>query len=182
MKKILVGFLGLLLVGAGCLPIANKPVDGKWQLAFDLPKGWVMVTPYEASGEGKIKPVNEAVRRNDTEVYLQSTDKPICFTSGGPCAEGSVTEGTLISASQLDSHRTLPKEREDLKNGLSRVKLCEAGGECQIGNQGNYTYYLETEKGNFTFSYGGDAQDVESIIKSAKVVTHYTDLPTVEVK
>jgi hypothetical protein len=182
MKKLLVGFLGLLLVGAGCLPVANKPVDGKWKLAFDLPQGWVMVVPYEASGEGKVKPVSDGVRRNDSEVFLQSSNQPICFTSGGPCKEGAATEGTVISVSAIDSHRALPKNREDLKNGFSRVKLCEDGGECQIGNAGNYEYYLETETGNYSFKYNGDAKNVESIIKSAKMVTHFTDLPSVEVQ
>ncbi|MFA5945793.1 MAG: hypothetical protein WC802_02700 [Patescibacteria group bacterium] len=171
MKKIVLAFVALVLAGAGCVPVANKPIDGKWRLAFDLPSGWVMVEPYSVPGKTeKLKPLDENVKRDDSEIYLQSLDKAICWT-GGNCAEGSATEGEQIKASALDSHRVLDlKELKDLGNGFY-VRLDKAD-----------TYYLVTDSAKYQFNAVGDAEALKKIILSAKVVNHYTDRATIEVK
>lgn len=182
MKKLLVSLIGLVLVGAGCLPVANKPVDGKWQLAFDLPSGWVMVVPYEVSGTGTAKPVSDGIRRDDSEIYLQSTDRPICYSSGGPCAEGSASEGDQVRVSVLDSHRRLDvTELKDLGRGfyLKAGPTTPADGPELLARD---TYYLKTDKATYQFSYMGNAEMVKKIILSAKEVTHFTDIPMIEVK
>jgi hypothetical protein len=163
MKKFLLLIPALLLLGAGCSFVANAPVEGKWQLAFDLPAGWIMAVPYEEDGT-----VSQEVRRDDSEVWLQDTE--------------TLAPTNKIEATKLDSHRALPTEREDLKNGFFRVKMCEEGGACTAGGHGNYDYYLATDEGNYKFEYFGDLKVVEPIIKSAKRVTHYTDVPTIEVQ
>ena len=182
MKKLLTAFFALVLVGAGCIPVANKPVDGKWQLAFDLPSGWVMAVPYEVSGEGNVKPLSDAVRRDDSEIYLQSADKPICFSSGGPCAAGTVTNDQQILVTVLDSHRKLDvTELTDLKNGfyLKAGPTTPADGPELLARD---LYYFKTENATYQFQYTGDAAAAKKIILSAKLVTHFTDVPSIEVQ
>ncbi len=172
-----------MLVGAGCIPVANKPVEGKWQLAFDLPSGWIMVEPYDVPSEGKIKPLNEGVRRDDSEVYLQSSNTPICLTTGGACAEGSIVNtGNLIYVTILDPHRSFDASKlTDLKNGfyLKPAPAEPTGGPAAIARE---MYYLKTDKGVYQFEYMGDANTIKNIILSAKLVAHFTDVPVVEVQ
>jgi len=171
MKKLLLGIVALVLVGAGCLPIANKPVNGQWRLAFELPSGWIMVAPYSVPGKSeKLSPLDEQVERDDSEIYLQSSNKAICWMSGN-CAEGSVSEGEQIKVSALDAHRVLDlKELKDLGNGFY-VRLDKAD-----------VYYLITDSAKYQFIAVGKAETFKEIILSAKVVTHYTDRATIEVK
>lgn len=184
MKRLFLGLIGLVLIGAGCIPVANKPVDGKWRLAFDLPSGWVMVVPYEVPGKGEtLKPLSDGVRRDDSEIYLQSTDKAICWSSGGPCAEGSVlNEGQQIRVTVLDARRKLDlKELTDLGHGfyLKPGSTAPADGPELLARD---IYYFVSDTNTYEFRYTGDASIVKKVILSAKVVTHYTDLPTVKVE
>jgi hypothetical protein len=177
MKKILLAFGLLLSLGAGCMPGTTHQavVDGKWQLAFTMPEGWTMVKPYDVDTKAD---VNTNVTHNDGSVYLQSTDKKVCYQA--TCPEGSVkiSDGAvLVESTKLDSHRVLPEEREVLGNRLSQVKLCDDGGDCTKNGKGNYDYFLETDSGNFKFSYYGDRSTAEKVIKSAQLVTNFTDSP-----
>lgn len=179
MKKLLALF-SLLLLGAGCLPIANKQVEGRWHLAFDLPKDWVMVKPYEADSRA---PVNYDVRKEDTSVYLQNTDQKICRTT--ECPEDTVTIGSghvFIEATMLDPRRVLPEEAEDIGNGFLKIKLCEDGGPCQANGAGNYQYFYKGEQGNYKFTYYGAASEAERVITSAEEVTKFIEGTQVEVE
>ncbi len=182
MKKYLLGFLGLLIMGAGCLPVANKTVNGPWQLAFDLPSGWVMVQPYTVAGIGDARPLNQAVRRDDSEVYLQSTDKAICYTSGGPCAAGSVSEGEQIHVTVLDPRRKLDlTELTDLKDGFyMKAGSTERADGPEVMSRD--IYYYKTDKATYQFKFSGDADSVKKIILSAELVTHFTDVPSIQVQ
>ncbi|HRH32118.1 MAG TPA: hypothetical protein PLK06_02210 [bacterium] len=181
MKK-LVLVLGLLVaVGAGCVSLGKlggqKVVEGKWLLAFDLPSSWMMTVPYQSPSTKAVVPSDE-VERNDNEIYLQSTTKAIVLGGVAPDASVSADSYTnlsgnlLIKVSQLDPRRVIPSEAEDMGDGFSKVKLCEDGGECEIGGRYNYDYYLKTDTTNYKFVvYGDDINQAEQIITSAEVVT-----------
>lgn len=181
MKKLLLAFGLLVVVGAGCVSLGKlggqKVVDGKWLLAFDLPTPWVMVVPYQSPSNKAVVP-SDAVERKDNEIFLQSTAKAILL--GGISPDAAVPADSyvgldgnlLIKVSQLDPRRVIPSEAEDMGDGFSKVKLCDDGGDCQIGGRHNYDYYLKTEATNYKFSvYGDDINQAEQIITSAQVVT-----------
>jgi hypothetical protein len=160
MKKFLLGFALLLSIGAGCLPIANKTVDGKWALTFDLPAGWTMLRTYDT---GSNLPVSEEVKRDDASVYLQDTKDRIAADN---------KTATKVEATVLDSHRVVSTdEMTDLGNGFYK--------------DGDTAYYLVTEKAKYKFTVlqgGENVSKVEGIVKSAREVTHFTDQSQVEVK
>lgn len=175
MKKLLFAFALLLSIGAGCLPVANKPVEGDWYLAFNLPEGWIMVEPYHIGDDTSLE---TDISRENSELVLQNSDKPLCQTSGAPCPEGSIPlEGDLmrVRVMKLDSRRVLPENLEDLGKGFYRLKLCEDNEDCRIAGAGNYEYYLKADDANYKFMYAGDTKTAEKVIKSAKVVTKFTD-------
>jgi hypothetical protein len=69
MKKLLLALGMLLVVGGGCLSLGKgKEVVGDWHLAFDLPTGWVMVTPYQEPDSETVVP-SQSVDRELNEVF-----------------------------------------------------------------------------------------------------------------
>lgn len=185
MKKFLLAFATLVFLGAGCIPGLGKtsPVEGKWALAFDLPQGWIMASPYDVNSK---VPISQDVKRDDSSVVVQSTDKKLCY-GGITCEDATAVKPTdkdvKIYVTQIDSHRVVPKDNaEDLGNHFSRVKICEDNEDCRIYNAGNYKYYLETDGDDYEFTYNGDTASADRVIRSAKVVTKFTDRATVEVK
>ena len=189
MKKLFGAAFLLVLLGAGCAGNGGSTasVEGKWQLAFDLPQGWVMAKAYD---ENSLHDLSQDVKHTETDVILQNTDKKICLAGDATCAADSakIADGAvMIEATKLDSHRVLPSDREVLGDRFSRIKLCDDGGDCTKGGKGNYDYFLETDDGNYKFSYYGDSNAAKNVITSAKVVTKYTDgapvsVPEVETK
>lgn len=186
-KKLIVAAFSLALLGAGCQAKINQPekVTGPWWLAFDLPEGWVMVTPYTL--EDPID-LSSTVTRTDSEIWLQSTSKMVYLTSGYKPNDDELTalginwdedvttqDYILIKITHLDSRRLIPEGAEDLGNGFSRVKLCEDNEDCRIGGQYNYDYYF-TSAGGEKFKFNINLRDkaaseAEHVIMSAKVVT-----------
>ncbi len=183
MKKFFLAFALLLSIGAGCLPVANRVVEGKWQLAFNLPNGYVMVKVYNSDSK---QPLDYDIKRDDSSVMIQSTDKKLCYSSGRACEDVTAVtpdgDDMQITVTKLDARRILPEEREDMGNGFSKVKFCEDNEDCRLGGAGNYEYFLETEGGNYKFEYRGDTSTAEKIIKSAKPVTKFTDGVEVDVE
>ncbi len=181
MKKLFALLGVLLLVGGGCLSLGklgnDKVVAGDWHLAFDLPSGWVMVVPYQTPNTEPVVP-SQAVDRDNNEVYLQTTDKAIVIGGIAPEAEVpaetyvTLSGQTQIRVSQLDPRRVVPSEAEDLGDGFFKLKMCEAGEDCQLGGRSNYDYYFKTDSANYKFIvYGDDTKLAEDIISSAEVVT-----------
>lgn len=181
MKKLLLGFATLTLLGAGCAGVlTGKPVTGEWALAFDMPEGWVMVQPYQASAT----PINidGDIEATDSEVYVQSTSAHI-LTGGVGIEEDRASlfgdyltyddSWTQIQVLRLDPRRVIPGEAEDLGDGFFKETLCEEGGECTQYGASRFVYYLKTEGTNYKFtvlSSNADMTDAEEVILSAQVV------------
>lgn len=184
----LLSLAAVLLVGAGCSNLSlggNKEVEGDWDLAFDLPSGWVMAAPYDSDElEEADFTLNTEVGDSDSEIFLQSSDKPVYLSANeAPEAVAALeTQGELvvnkpiIKVTRLDERRLIPDEAEDIGRGYSRVKVCEDGEGCEAGGRLNYDYYLETEDGKYKFiAYHMTENEVEDLITSAEVVTVHPD-------
>ncbi len=187
MKRLLfaAGTAVLLMTGAGCSSgimssiTGSDTVEGKWDLAFDLPSGWVQVEGY-AQPNTELPTLSEDVNHTMEMITLQSTNKPIARTTT-PAASISVesyvtTNYTKIDVDTLDPRRAIPKDAEDLGNGFFKaapvVKDC-VPGSCTT------TYYFKTADGaKYMFTVWVNGQDesaARSVILSAKVVTQPTD-------
>ncbi len=181
MKKALgVVVMGLALAGFGCSqqPVAETQtsvngtslvsdvkVEGVWHLAFDLPKGWVMVQQYGEDDDKK--PTDGKIDNQMTDVVLQSTDKIVALTGSSELAEGTfVTDDyTYIRAFRMDKSSIIPAEAVDVGNGFSKL---EKGV--------NLTYYMKGEFANYKFVVYWDEQEqsvAEGVITSAKEVTDF---------
>jgi hypothetical protein len=178
MKKALFGLFILVLIGGGC--VFNRPVEGDWFLAFDMPEGWVMVKSYMLGSEAI--PINDAITRDISEIVIQSTSKGVYYSTGSMPDEltlqriGEIeTENfSYIRVLKLDDRRIIPSDAEDLGDGFSKLKICDDGGECTAGGRYNYDYYLQTENGKFQFLItlkGHDIDEAEDLILSAQEVT-----------
>jgi len=180
MNKLLLGLIGLVLVGAGCIPVANAPVDGKWPLTFTLPSGWVMVEPYTNS----TKPVSDAVTRDLSTVWLQSSNDKLCLALYDVCPAKDLADGgTIVKVTKFDSHRVLPKNLKDLGNSLFRDEgFCDAIVDTAPGHSCVDPYYLKAGDINYHFQIEGDVKVADEVIRSAKLVTHFTDVTTIQVK
>lgn len=160
----------LVLLGAGCaaskifssLDPSDSVVEGRWKLAFTLPKDWVMVQEYNAPRKEAVTPSQE-ISYALQAVILQSTAKAI-VESGTPdeavAADTYVTSDyAFIRVDRLDDRRIIPKDALDEGNGF-------------FSAEGRY--YLQTstgEKYQFTITNNGkDIDDIEKIIFSASVV------------
>lgn len=187
MKRLLfaIGASVLLLTGAGCSSgivssiTGNGAVEGKWDLAFNLPSGWVQVDGY-AQPNTEIPTLSEDVNHTMGMITLQSTNKPIARTTTPDAtltADSYVTTNyTKIDVDTLDPRRSIPKDATDLGHGFwkasASTKPCDPGS-CTT------TYYFQTPAGDkymFTVWVNGQAPDAaEAVILSAKVVTKFTD-------
>lgn len=188
MKRLLfaVGATVLLLTGAGCssgivssITGGDDSVEGKWDLAFSLPSGWVEVAGY-AQPKTSADTLSQDVNHTMEMISLQSTDKPIARTTTPEASvpvESYVTSNyTKIDVDTLDSHRSIPKDATDLGNGFFKAaastKPCDPGS-CTT------TYYYKTPAGDkymFTVWVNGQSTDAaEAVVLSAKVVTKFTD-------
>lgn len=186
MKRFLfsLGAAAMLLVGAGCSSsvlssITGGGVEGKWDLAFTLPSGWVEVAGY-AQPNTELPTLSEDVNHTMEMISLQSTNKPIARTTtpaASIAAESYVSSNyTKIDVDTLDSHRSIPKDATSLGNGFWKAapstKACEPGS-CTT------TYYLQTSEGaKYMFTVWQNGQDIsvaEAVILSAKPVTVFTD-------
>lgn len=179
MNKILIAASVFLLIGAGCLGIGEKlskknQVSGDWMLAFDLPKNWVMVSPYAEGGKVNLE---NKIEKNQNEIYLQNTSDSVWFGEGSSedVSIKTVSEDVVqISVSKIDARRIVPSEAEDLGDGFSVVKLCEDDGTCRAGGKLNYEYYFVDGDDKFRFTVlekGIDRVDIEKVIRSAKMVS-----------
>lgn len=189
MKNVfLLSLAAVLLLGAGCSNLSlggTKEVEGDWDLAFDLPSGWVMAAPYDSDElEEADFALDTEVGESDSEIFLQSSDKPVYLSSGEVSDEITELEGQgelvvnkpMIKVTRLDERRLIPDEAEDVGRGYSRIKLCEEGEDCQAGGRLNYDYYLETEEGKYKFiAYHMSESEAEDLITSAEVVTVHPD-------
>ncbi len=151
MKKLFLFAATIALLGAGCLTKAPATVEGDWVLAFDLPKGWVMVAPYQDEEVD----LEKGITRTDSEVWLQSSEsvKP------------------AIKVTHLDSHRLIPEEAESIGDGFFRVTVCDEtqGMEC-LGVE-PYEYYFETQESKYKFIVDTEETSlttIDEIIMSAK--------------
>lgn len=179
MKKLLLslGAVAVLLTGAGCsVPGASNSagVEGKWNLAFDLPSGWTEVASYPTPNKVAVTPSTD-VNHTMTTVVLQSTDKAI-VRSGTPDAAVAVdsyvaSNYTKIDVDRLDARRSIPKDAKDLGNGFFKAAA--------VAESDRSTYYFKTstgEKYQFTVWVNGqDASVAESVILSSEPVTVFTD-------
>lgn len=181
MKKVFAVFVAVLaVVGFGCREqptaapqtsgngtslIADEKVEGVWHLAFDMPKGWVMVQQY---GEDDDKlPAAGTVDNQMTDIVLQSTDKIVVLTGSSELAEGTfVTDDyTYIRVFRMDKSSIIPAEAVDVGKGFSKL---EKGV--------SLTYYMKGEFANYKFVVYWDEQDLsvaEGVITSAKEVTDF---------
>lgn len=191
----LLSLASVLVLGAGCsnLPLGgNKDVEGDWDLAFDLPAGWVMATPYDSDElEEASFDLNTEVDQSDSEIFLQGSDKPVYLTANDAPEVVTGLEGQgelvinkpVIKVTRLDERRLIPDDAEDVGRGYSRVKLCEEGEDCQDGGRLNYDYYLETADAKYKFlPYFLNADEAEDIITSAEVVTVHPEEVEVDVQ
>jgi len=188
MKRLLltIGASVLLLTGAGCssgivssITGGSDSVEGKWDLAFNLPSGWVEVAGY-AQPNTELPVLSQDVNHTMEMVSLQSTNKPIARTTTPAAtiaADSYVTSNyTKIDVDTLDTRRSIPKDATDLGNGFfkaaANTKPCDPGS-CTT------TYYLKTTDGaKYMFTVWQNGQELsaaESVILSAKVVTKATD-------
>ncbi len=188
-KTLLFSLCAIVLLGAGCLSklpfnLGEKAaVEGAWDLAFDLPSGWTLAAPYDNDELESVKFSLKEVTQADSEIYLQASDKPI-YLSSGETPEAisnlvnenkAVVDQGLIKVTKLDERRLIPSEAEDIGHGISQIKLCDDGGECQVGGRLNYDFYLEINNAKYKFiTYNITRKEAENIISSAKVVTVHT--------
>lgn len=176
----------LLLTGAGCssgivssITGETDSVEGKWDLAFTLPSGWVEVAGYPQPNT-ELPTLSQDVNHTMEMITLQSTNKPIARTTkpnASILSENYASSNyTKIDVDTLDSHRSIPKDAADLGNGFwkaaASTKPCDPGS-CTT------TYYLKTADGaKYMFTVWQNGQELsvaESVILSAKVVTKFTD-------
>jgi len=184
-QKILLSMLALLLAGVGCFSTNQEEVQdsvagsGEWNLAFELPDGWVMVPHYQ--NDVAIETAS-ALDPSLSDVVLQSTEKNIWMSAGTSPNEEQLLElggedsvvyddYTYIRVVEFAPNSVIPSEAEDLGDGFFRVMLCEDGGECQLGGKSNYEYYLETDDQKYRFYINQNNQDLsvaEEVILSAE--------------
>lgn len=187
MKRLLfaIGASALLLTGAGCSSgivssiTGTGAVEGKWDLAFNLPSGWVQVDGY-AQPNTEVPTLSEDVNYTMEMITLQSTNKPIARTTTPDAtlaADSYVTTNyTKIDVDTLDPRRSIPKDAADLGNGFwkaaASTKPCNPGS-CTT------TYYFQTPTGDkYMFTVWQNGQEIsaaEAVILSAKIVTKFTD-------
>lgn len=167
----------IVLAGGGCAAsnivtsiIGEETVQGPWRLAFDLPEGWAMVKEYDEPTTSAIAP-DPNVTRDLQTVIVQSTNKVIL--QGARPDVSLVSEDTyviadysLIRIDRLDERRVIPRDAEDLGDGFAV-------------SEGKYYFTAESgEKFQFTItSDDNDLTDEIAVIRSAKLVTEFTDTP-----
>ena len=181
MKKFLLSFLSLALLGVGCSSLGGQQVvQGQWTLAFDLPDGWVMVQPYQPADT----PINVGgdINALDSEVVLQSTQQHILTGNVSIDEDREVLFGdylttddawTKISVLKLDNRRLIPSESEDLGNGFFKETVCEEGEDCTVYNTSRFVYYYHTDAAKYKFTVqqaNADLQDAVDVIMTAQVV------------
>ncbi len=183
-QRILLGFLALTLIGAGCFSSSKEASDTTydaspdWWLSFDLPGGWVMVRHYEEDAPIDLGiPIGPSL----TDIVLQSTDKNIWISADRSPSEDELLEiggedqivyddYTYIRALHLGSRNLIPEEAEDIGDGFWRLMLCEASSECDANDGSNYEYYFETEEEKYKFYIDQSNQErsvAEGVILSA---------------
>lgn len=183
MKKLFIGSLALVLLGGGCLGGGQgsepEAVTGQWHLNFELPEGWVMTDYYS---DGEVIDLESNITAEDTDIYLQSTDKTILR---GGAAEGPVADLTedqlagsdylLIHALRLSTRRVIPSDGEDIGNGIMKVEICGEDEDCRIGGAATHEYYYQSATNPYQFQvyFGGSytLEDAEEIIKTLEEVT-----------
>ncbi len=181
-----IGAAVLLLTGAGCssgivssITGGTDSVEGKWDLAFNLPDGWVQVAGY-AQPNTKLPELSQDVNHTMEMISLQSTSKPIVRTTvpdASIAVGGYVTTNyTKIDVDTLDSRRSIPKDATDLGNGF--WKAVPAADDCKPGSCTTTYYFKTTDGAKYMFTVWQNGQELsvaESVILSAKVVTKFTD-------
>lgn len=183
MKKLFIGSLALVLLGAGCFGAGQEPepevVTGQWHLNFDLPEGWVMTDYYS---DGDVVDLNANITAEDTDIYVQSTDKTILRGGAAVGAIEDLTEDQLegqdyllIHVLRLSTRRVIPSDGEDIGSGIMKVQVCEDGEDCRIGGAATHEYYYQSETNPYQFkvyhvgSY--TLEDAEDVIKTLEEVT-----------
>jgi len=157
MKRIILGFFALVLVGAGCASggvTTQTPTDVNWWLSFELPEGWVAVDHY--GGGALERPSADGIGARTTDIVVQSTELPILLEGDGE-PSGNWTEYieqdyTYIRAFRYSSMRPLPDDAQDLGNGFYSAEW-----------YGQTAYWYPAEFGNylFTVELNGEGQTVE---------------------
>lgn len=127
MKRLLSIAFGLALlvsVGAGCKSASSPVTDqGDWHLAFNLPKDWVMVAPYNPSSKGELV---HKITRDDVEVVLQSTDQKILPGDGEAASQVIRKNYTKISVTRYDANRLLSEDLKTVRGQLLKDEQAEA--------------------------------------------------------
>ncbi len=180
MKKLFTTIGLVLLMGAGCMgsfgsDAQSEPERETWWLTFDLSSEWVIAPAYD---DEQLIDVQDAIRKEVNEIYIQNTSKNIWLTEGQSPTEEEIQklggdeaivyeDFTLIHIMRLDKRRVLPEEREQLQANFSRIQVCDT--ECTSG-QGEFRYYFEGEKENYqidVYQKGQELAVAEDIIFTA---------------
>ncbi len=167
-------------MGAGCTQLdsvtdgfkQDREVAGDWYLNFDLPSDWIMTETYDDVDDMAVTPGRE-IDGDLNEIYLQDTDKAIVF--GGTAVDAAVpadayvtADHTRILVSRLDSHRSIPDEATDLKDGFFSVPACDEGEDCTANGSDSTEYYFKTDEGLYRFETMSNAPDKDKAFKQAK--------------
>jgi hypothetical protein len=166
--------VSLVFIGAGCF---NKPVEGSWFLAFNLPENWTVTT---SSSSSFYNSFDVEIDRSLNEIILQDNNDLIFLPEEGSSIPNSedrevrTADFTMILISRLDESRLIPRSSEDLGKGFFKNQRCGGSDRPCQPFQGEFEYYLENTSGKYRFSIISDSPDytkIERIIKSAKSVT-----------
>ena len=167
MKRIFLGALTLLLIGAGCFAgeVPEEPgVQSDWWLAFDLPEGWAELPDYSLNfPEQRLLPID----RDMTDIILQSTNLPIVLEDDEPTdalEEYVDTDYTFMRIYRYDPRNSIPDDAEDLGNGFFK----------HVRDDGVIRYYLVGEHGKYRFypeQNGHSLEQAEEVILSAVEIT-----------
>lgn len=159
MKKLLIAFVAITLLGAGCLKKADDSYS--WALDFDLPKGWIAVAPYSELGE-PIK-TNLPITEDLAEIFLQTGEKHIVTLEDDKIPADMSQYGDYekdsyvrISVIRLSERRIIPATATDLGKGFFK----EGDKYYFQGKDGKYQFTIKAE--------GMGLEEAEAIILSAK--------------
>jgi hypothetical protein len=159
-------------------PSQPVAVQNSWWLTFTLPSGWVQTTELGGQDKPEYAPLSKdgaVVIVNTTKYFYPSSGVALNWMSVPQYAQNvdsGVATGIIIS--KLSADEQLSTSVQPLANNVFKEKMCDAGGDCQIGGSWTHDYYLKTPDGLFRASVVGPDEGkqmtsvVEGILTSAK--------------
>lgn len=154
--SIVLGLAAVVAVGAGC---QKKAIEGDWFLAFDLPREWVMVAPYDPESAA---PLDHDLTIDDAEVVLQNVDAKIMPGEGEAATDVVRKDYAKVSVTRYDRGRKAPDGAVNVGGGL--VKDESASKPTYYLTVGEFLYKATVE------TDGTPLADIEKILSSAKEV------------